>query len=39
VSRQDVLVHGKVEQVDGYDKQIFVPLVVLKRLNQYEQNP
>src|SRR5690606_4115731 len=36
VSREDILKHGIVDQAEEFDKQIFVPLYILQKLNTLE---
>lgn len=36
VSRENILKHGIVDQVEEFDKQIFVPIHILRKINTLE---
>jgi hypothetical protein len=36
LSREDIITHGKPDQTEDFEKQLFVPLYLMQKLNQYK---
>lgn len=38
VDRKDILIHGKLDQAEEFDKQLFISIEMLKKLNKLSEN-